>query len=454
MLGFTRTTAIAVTAMVAVAARADDDRVAVGEKGQRLAQLVARCEALGFGGAVLAARDGKVVAALGVGHADLEGKVPCTATTLFELASATKQFTGACVVHLAQHKKLDLDDPLTRHLPGVPASCAKITLRHLLQHTSGIPGDNSQGGGVELAAVLPSFLRGGPTHEPGTHWEYWNQGYALLSEVVARRGEASYVAYCRTALFEPAGMRSTRFTGDVAPTGAVVAIGRSTNGAPRSALDHPYGEYGFQYRGMGGAVSSVWDLWRWDRALHGTKVLSPTAKAALFAPGLNDYALGWFVRKLTADLTVQSHGGGVRGFRCEIRRYPEAGACVFVLSHHDGFDTHQLANVLEAELLDIPAPFKPVPAALAPDLAGRLVGRFADGKGVECEIALDGRATLVRIHWKGIGNEGPVTRAFLGVESSGRVVLYEWTESTPVELELGGAGPIAGFTLRGQRFKR
>jgi len=169
--------------------------------------------------------------------------------------------------------------------------------------------------------VLPTFLRGGPVHAPGTHWEYWNQGYAILSEIIRRASGQDYTSYCRNALFRPAGMHSTRFTGDDAPDGMVVAVGRSSHGPPRSALDHPYGSYGFQYRGMGGIVTNVWDLWRWDRALHGEKVLSADARAKLFEPGLGDYALAGSSRRMGTDDSCSPHGGGVRGFCCEMRRY-------------------------------------------------------------------------------------------------------------------------------------
>src|SRR5262249_867556 len=117
--------------------------------------------------------------------------------------------------------------------------------------------------------------------------------------------------------------------------GVTVAIGVSKGGPARSALEHPYGAYGFQYRGMGGVVTSVWELWRWDRALREEGVLNAESRAALFAPGLNDYALGWFVKKDSRGRVVQSHGGAVRGFVCEIRRLPEDDGCVFVLANRD-----------------------------------------------------------------------------------------------------------------------
>ncbi len=332
-----------------------------GEVGRRIVEYVKSLEATGFSGAVLVARNGKVVAAVGVGSSDLAGESPITPGTLFEIASATKQFTAAAVMRLAQEDRLGLDDSIAKHLPGVPDDCRAITVRHLLQHTSGIPGKNSRGSGEDLGKVLPLFLRGGPRHPPGTHWEYWNQGYALLSEIIARASGEPYTDFCQRALFTPSGMRVTRFTGDAAPKGAAIAVGRSARGKPRSALEHPYGNYGFQYRGMGGAVTSVWDLWRWDRALRGDAVLGKSAKSELFKPGLRDYALGWFVKKTKQGRLVQFHGGSVRGFVCRIRRYPEQDACLFVLSNRDDIPVGKVANTLEGILFGDPPTSRKLP---------------------------------------------------------------------------------------------
>ena len=332
-----------------------------GEVGRRIVEYVKSSEAAGFSGTVLAARNGKVVAAVGVGSSDLAGESPITPGTLFEIASATKQFTAAAVMRLAQEDRLGLDDSIAKHLLGVPEDCRAITVRHLLQHTSGIPGKNSRGSGEDLGKVLPLFLRGGPRHPPGTHWEYWNQGYALLSEIIARASGERYTDICQRALFAPSGMRVTRFTGDAAPKGTTIAVGRSARGKPRSALEHPYGNYGFQYRGMGGVVTTVWDLWRWDRALRGDAVLGQSAKSELFKPGLRDYALGWFVKKNKRGRRVQFHGGSVRGFVCQIRRYPEQDACLFVLSNRDDIPVGKVANALEGILFGDPSTSRKLP---------------------------------------------------------------------------------------------
>lgn len=422
----------------------------VGDLGRRMVEFTERAQAVGFSGAVLAAKGGKVVAAVGVGDAD--GKAPVTPATLFEIASATKPFTAAAIVRLAQDGKLRLDAPIALHLPDVPANCRDITIRHLLQHTSGIPGTNSQGGGDNLGRVLPSFLRGGPLHPPGKHWEYWNQGYALLSEVIARASGRKYTDYCKETLLGPARMRATGFTGDPAPAGVTVAVGRSSSGPPRSALEHPYGnEYGFQYRGMGGLVTNVWDLWRWDRTLSRDDVLSKASKAEMFKPGLGDYALGWFVRKNARGRLVQSHGGSVRGFVCEMRRFPDEDGCLIVLCNRDDAPARPLADALEAILFGDPSKVADPPRPLDAEVAKSMAGRYQDSRGAALIIEPDGKVTRLRIEWYA---NGPVTRAVLGLDARGDIVLYEWTEATKLTVDRDGMGSVSRITILDRPFTR
>ncbi|VAX42528.1 Beta-lactamase class C-like and penicillin binding proteins (PBPs) superfamily, partial [hydrothermal vent metagenome] len=430
----------------------EDANFVRGNIGQRIADWAEAAASVGFHGVILAARDGEVVAVVAVGSADFAGKVRNTPTTLFEIASITKPFTAIAIMQLVEQGALALDDPIAKHLPGVPDDCRAITVRQLLQHTSGIPGTNSRGGGPDLDAVLPRFLQGGPVFEPGTHWEYWNQGYALLSEIVARASGQEYVTFCRDRIFVPAGMASTRFTGDEAPEGVPVAIGRSSYGKPRSALDHPYGSYGFQYRGMGGVVTNVWDLWRWDRALHGEELLGAAAKAELFEPGLGDYALGWFVRETKGGRLVQSHGGGVRGFVSEVRRYPLDDGCLFVLCNNDAVPVGRIAQALEEILFEEAPTIEKPPAPLDEALREALVGQYEDDRGNLFIIEAEGNLTRVRILWS--SSKGLVTRAVLGLDEAGGVAMYEWRSTHAVELDRHGEEPVGVLSILNTTYTR
>ena len=451
---------LAVAALIGMTAESrsagkEDSNLAAGKLGKRIAAWLKAAESAGFSGTVLAARQGEVVAAVGVGYADEKGKQRIAPTTLLEIASATKQFTSAAILVLVQQGKLELDDSISDHLPGVPEECRAITIRHLLQHTSGIPGTNSKGGGDKLELVLPVFLVGGPKHTPGSHWEYWNQGYALLSEIIARASGQSYVEFCKANLFAPAGMSVSCFTGDKKPRGAKVAVGRSSRGQPRSALDHPYGSYGFQYRGMGGAVTNVWDLWRWDRTLCGVELLSEESKKQLFQPGLEDYALGWRVKRNRDGRLVQSHGGSVRGFLCEIRRYPSEDGCLFVLSNRDDAPIGRVADAVEALLFGGEAkPMKARPQPLDESLAKALVGRYLSDRGNELVIERNGAEVRFRLNW--VRPAGAVTRGVIGRagKSKSKVLIDHGSGVDEVELKRKGRKPVHALGWDGHWYRR
>ncbi len=438
-----RLAVVALGLLPAALAQDNGKRIVVGATGERIAAFAEAAADLGFGGAVIAARDGKVVAALGVGAADLAGKIPNDARTVFELASFTKQFTAAAVMVLVQRGKLELDDPIHEHLPGIPDDCRAITIRHLLQHTSGIPGTNSRGSGDDLAAVLPSYFAGGPKHKPGTHWEYWNQGYALLAEIIERASGEKFGPFCCKHLFAPAKATTACFTGDPEPKGVTVAIGRG-RGEPRSALAHPYGSYGFQYKGMGGAVGSVWDLWHWDRALRAETVLKAAAKKELFTPGLNDYALGWFVRTRD-DRRVQQHGGSVRGFLCDVRRFPDVDAFVAVLCNRDDGPMGEVANGIEALLFgerrELP---KPLPATAGAELVGTWNSDI--GKLV---IERHDNRLRASIEWA----KYPPTRGFVTGAELEQAQFFDWRQQMPLAIERAG-GAITGIRIAKNLFRR
>jgi CubicO group peptidase (beta-lactamase class C family) len=428
-------------------AHSKDFVIEKGPTGQQIVKLVRDAHAsLGFSGAVLAAEKGEIIAAVAVGES--QGK-PHEVTTLFELASCTKPFTAVAVMKLVEDGKLALDDPIAKYLPGIPEDCRDITVRHLLQHTSGIPRNNSQGGGTDLAAVIPTFLAGGPQSPPGEKHEYWNQGYALLSEVIAQAGGKPYAAYCRTAIFKPCKMLHSCFNGDKPPKGATVSIGASERG-DRSALEHPYGAYGFQYRGMGGLCTNLVDLWKWDRALAAGKLLKPASIAEMTRPGPGDYALGWRITQLDNGHTVHEHTGSVRGFLASIRRDPAADGCLFVLAASDAslpFDI--VKSSCELALAGKTPSFKP-PKALDDKQIDELVGEYKDDKGRTATVSREGGLTRCWIDWF-----GPITRGYLGAQQADKLGLFlfypgnqpQFKKDGDVAIERDPQGAVTGLTL-------
>ncbi|MSR61565.1 MAG: class A beta-lactamase-related serine hydrolase [Planctomycetes bacterium] len=369
----------------------------------------------GWSGAALVAQGGEVRLAKGYGFADFESKRANTERTLFEIASLTKSFTAVAVAKLAQVGRLELDEPLGAHLPSVPKHSRALTVRQLLGHTSGIPRANARGRGDDLALAVSDYLGAGPQEKPGTRFEYWNGGYALLAGVIERASERGYTQYLEEELFAPAGMSDTGFTGDADLDAARAALGSSSDGRARSALEHPYGDYGYQYRGMGGIVTTVLDLAKWDRALAKNAVLDAAHTQELFTPGLGGYALGWYVGKAFDGTPRQSHGGSVRGFVSDFRRLPAHDACIAVLANGDDAKVWELGDDLECLLLgrslEHPAPdVEPLAwkdaQSCAGDYAcakGKLHLGAAEGvlwAGIEGQELLDALGAAGKLGWK------------------------------------------------------
>ena len=400
--------------------------VGKSEEAQNIAAICRSMEHINATGTVLAAKGGEVIFAGVLG--DPENANGMDANTLLEIASATKQITGAAAAYLHEHGKLDLDAPISKYLKGVPESCKAITVRNLLQHTSGIPGRVIEGGHGTLQQAIDAFLGGGPKHEPGTHWEYWNQGYALTAAIIEQVSGKTFQKFCRDYLFRPAGMKTACFTGDPLPRGAHQATGTGA-AAARKALDHPYGnKYSWQYKGMGGAVMSVWDLWHWDRALHTDKPLGEAGKAQLFSVGLDDYALGW--RVTNNGRLTHKHSGSVRGFNCDVRRYPDDDAFLVVLCNRDDRNAGRIITQCEAALFG--DAFTMPPRPLSKEDQEAIVGSYEDKGGLKVEIEADGRQTKAFICWG--GHRPRFSTTYIGWTPDSKLVLYEWNSQSSMTM--------------------
>jgi len=347
---------------------------AAAAAGDDLAAYLDRCERFGFTGTVLVVRKGAVVVQRGYGLADREQGVPNGPDTLFEIASATKPFTACAVMKLVEMGKVGLDDPIGKHLPGVPEDKRAITVADLLAHTSGMSRMSGGGRGPDLGAAVAAYLAAPLVREPGEAHEYWNGGYALLAGIVERAGGMDYTDFCRKHLFEPAGLRNTGFTGDDLEH---QAIGYETGAAPRRAAEHPYGAYGWQYRGMGGLVTSAADLRRFLEAYDAGRILARETVTRMEAPRTPHYGLGWGMASTKRGTRRIGHGGDVRGFHCQIQRFPDEDALVIVLCNID-LPTWTVAWNLEALLFgeDPPYPMPPDVATVPDTELAALEGEY------------------------------------------------------------------------------
>lgn len=386
----------------------------IGQVSERCHELLLRYAGDGWSGAALVAQADEVLLAGGYGFANFEAGRANTDETLFDVGGLTMPFTATAVLLLAQEGRLALDESIGVVLPGVPQHSRKITPRHLLAHTSGVPGHFVGGRGQDLSRAVVELLASGPEATPGTRHEFWYGGYALLAGVIERASGVSYAAFLEERVFAPAGMAATGFCGDPALDAARLALGRTAGGEHRSALE-PNGADDSSSRGQSGLVTSVRDLHRFDRALATGRLLDPAHLVELFTPVTSEFALGWHVRRAFDGSEGRSHAGTSRGFAAHYRRLPERDACIVVLANDDQAAPWVIGDNLECLLLGRP-PIHPAPATrpLGADeaysyagtyvgAAGRLVVRAAEGvlvAGIEGQALLEALGGSSKLDWK------------------------------------------------------
>ena len=172
-----------------------------------------------FRGVVLVGKDGKVVFEKAYGPADQEWDVPNTPKTKFRIASLTKQFTAACILMLQERGLLHVQDPISKHMTGLPAPWKEVTVHQLLTHTSGVPNPDyasEQYAKVQRIGATPQQLVALVANQrldfaPGTRWNYSNTGYILLGMLIEKLSGHSYADFLKSTIFEPLGMQSSGY---------------------------------------------------------------------------------------------------------------------------------------------------------------------------------------------------------------------------------------------------
>ncbi len=295
------------------------------------------------GAAVIVVKDDKTLFRKGYGMANLELGVAVEPDMIFRIGSITKQFTAVAILMLAEQGKLALTDEITKFLPEYPTQGKKITVEHLLNHTSGIKSYTS------LPEWLPLWRKDMSLDElfaifkdkpmdfvPGDSWSYNNSAYVMLGAIIEKASGQSYKDFIEKRIFEPLGMKHSFYDS----TSAIM---------PRRVSGYSRGKDGFvncaylsmsQPHAAGSLVSSVDDLALWDAALYTDKLLKPESLKRAWTPArLNDgrmthYGYGWAMNEYEGHRMI-SHGGGINGFTTHARRLPDDRLFVSVLTNRD-----------------------------------------------------------------------------------------------------------------------
>jgi CubicO group peptidase (beta-lactamase class C family) len=314
------------------------------------------------GCAVAVYRDGALIYAKGYGSADLEHEVPIRPNTLFNIGSMSKQFTATALILLQQEGKLSLDDDIRKYLPEIPQYGHVITIRHMLNHTSGLrdylgllvmAGHNEHDVTTPDDALRLIARQKGLDFEPGTRHAYSNTGYFLASQIVERVSGRTLRQFADERIFKPLGMTHTRFVDDHTEVVPNRAIGYSSDDDGTYHRDIS----NWEQTGDGGLYTSVEDLAKWDANFRDAKVGGPTLIVELQRRGvLNDgdtldYAEGLYYDDVHG-LTTIGHSGADGGYRSDMERIPSEHISVAVLSNNSDCDHRLVRKMFEVILGD------------------------------------------------------------------------------------------------------
>lgn len=339
------------------------------------------------GMALVVMRGDETVRAEGYGTTAIERGEQVTDTTVFQLGSISKQFLAALVLRLVEDERLSLDDPVTTHLPEFALLPPTVTVRHLLNHTSGLRelfAQEAYRNGIEDLSRGPEELariaRESPVDfAPGSRWSYSNTGYATLALIVERLTGLPYEDALAERLFVPLGLSSMRqctplpkddgeARGHVEREGAIVAA------APENM---------HWIRGDGGLCGHARDVARWTRLLHTGKVVSPASHALMTAATpVSSHAAapyGFALSLIEPDGRRKiAHGGAMLGFSAMAAWYPDDDVTIVVLTNRGEAGADGVERRVARGVLGVPEPTR-APVALTAAERARALGTYDIG---------------------------------------------------------------------------
>jgi CubicO group peptidase (beta-lactamase class C family) len=397
-------------------------------------------------GAVLVARDGKIVFSKAYGLANKEHDVPNSPQTKFRIASNSKQFTAAAILLLQERGKLSVQDPLCKYINDCPALWKAITIHHLLAHESGVANITAF---PEFRKLMPNpmtpeelvtLFKSKPLDfPPGEKFSYSNSGYILLAYIIEKASGETYESFLQKNLFAPLRMNNSGYD-----HAATILKHRAAGYSRRDGqwVNTPYIDMSIPIGG-GSLYSTVEDLFLWYEGLFNDKLLTVKSRELMMRPNKDGRAYGLVVGQLFNRQQIH-HSGGINGFSSHILRFPAEKLTVVVLRNTDGGEpgpvkvSQALAAIALGEPYDIPQG-QPV-TKIDPKVYDAYVGRYQlPGSGMIASVAREGD----KLFWQGqiraemlpksetvfVMQERPVTFTFKK-NDSGKV--------TELELDQGG----------------
>lgn len=341
-----------------------------------------------FSGSVLVAKEGKILLSKGYGMANYEHDVPNTSQTKFRLGSLTKQFTAMVVMQLQEAGKLSVQDPLSKYIPDYPNG-DKITIHHLLTHTSGIPNyikfpeyGKKKIKPHTINQLIARFKNKPLEFKPGEKYAYSNSGYALLTDIIEKVTGQMYEAVVKKQIFDPLRMKNSGYDSFK----RIIknrASGYSREG--EQLINADYIDISMA-TGSGALYSTVEDLYLWDQALYSDKLLSKKSRDLVFAEHIlanaalvrkkeEFYGYGWYVGT-TLGRHSADHSGSIDGFQTHILRYLDDKVTIIILGNNDRSNVSRIAQGLAAIVFGEKQVLPQKQVSMSPELYNQYVGLY------------------------------------------------------------------------------
>ncbi|MDP4162876.1 MAG: serine hydrolase domain-containing protein [Bacillota bacterium] len=290
-----------------------------------------------FNGTILVARGTKILYQKGFGYADKEKGIKNTIDTVFPIASETKSFTAISILQLEQEGKLSVTESLSDFIPGFSEG-DKITLHHLLTHSSGIKEmlnvvDNSKKATTQ--AVIDALKKQKLDFQPGSKYHYSNSNYFILGYIIEKVTGMPYHEYVREHILKPAGMTHTSFLTEPTET---IAAGYKNMGKPSEYIDNSLNF------ALGDIVSTVGDMYKYNLAIQENKLLlkkqtdkMQTGYIPLSQDTSTKYAYGWYVTEKPNLLQKKmvEHPGSLPGYTAQFLRFPEDNLSIIIMENNE-----------------------------------------------------------------------------------------------------------------------
>ena len=318
---------------------------------------------------ILIAKNGRTVFEKGYGTASIELGVAMTPEMVFRIGSLSKQFTAVAVLRLMEEGKLSLSDPLSKYIPDYPLG-DKITIAHLLSHTSGIrelnemkdfPIDANKTLRADPLKLIEMFKHQPMSFAPGDKWSYCNSGYILLGYIIEKESGIPYEDYITSTFLRPLDMDHS-WCGD-----QVQLIKNEVNGYKGGASGLEKEDYQLlnNVYSAGNIISTPSDLLKWNNAVFSGKLISKKSLELATSPvTLNSgektyYGYGWFIKNVNGGTSIE-HSGRISGFRANALYMPQQDIFVVVLTNCSCFPLDGLTTEIAAIAIGKPYDKKPV----------------------------------------------------------------------------------------------